>query len=419
MRKWIVMGVLVLVVVAAAVFFVTRALGSEPAEAVTYTEATAELGSITQTVFGHGTAEPVEQRVIRAARGGTITSVSVAEGQPVRPGDELFRVDGYPVYALGGDDPFYRALSSNDEEGADVEALQQLLGEFGLYDGEADGIYGSATQEAVEDFFEERGEDRVSLVGPETFQLVGEQATLARADIAVGDVVSAGQAVAVATVGSGMQTVLQVNEIDISLVKVGQRVELIVDALPGESYTGTVTSVPTGLVQSPMGSGDAAGASSGVAAAAAGQSADGIVEFPVEVTFDDPGPELLAGMSVDGDIVVAEAEHVLVVPATAVIDQDGKDVVLVPVPVSVDSASGSAAAKDGGQVELRPVEVEVGMSSDSLVEIRSGLTVGQVIVADTLVAVSDDSEEGGLLPGGIPGGRMMGVRQGIEGLGGQ
>ena len=34
-----------------------------------------------------------------------------------------------------------------------------------------------------------------------------------------------------------------VNEIDVSKVKAGQKVEIIVDAFPERSYTGTVTSV--------------------------------------------------------------------------------------------------------------------------------------------------------------------------------
>jgi HlyD family secretion protein len=197
-----------------------------------------------------------------------------------------------------------------------------------------------------------------------------------------------------------MEAELLVNELDIPLAEAGQRVELSVDALPGRVFSATVEATS----YSPASQTDSAG----------------VVEYPVTVLLDDSVPELLMGMSVEAEIVVAEAVDVLVVPTTAIMERNGKEMVLVPAEADEDDGTaadatdasggfGKGMAPGGGFVGLKVVWVEVGLWSESLVEIRSGLTEGQVIVAQILSSGASEPG-GGLFPGG-PGGGMREFRE--------
>jgi multidrug efflux pump subunit AcrA (membrane-fusion protein) len=273
-KPWIWVAVAV-VMVAAVLLGVGLGVGfgGEGATGITYTETVVNVGTVSQTVFGSGTLAPPEQYEVRAASGGTVTSISVEEGQLVVPGQELFRIDGAPVYALGGDYSFYRTIRSSSDEGDDITALQTLLADLGFFTRDIDGEYCWYSQEAVRDFLEAQDEDRTSRVGPDTFQTVGSGSPrVLSLQVSVGDVVLSGQTVMVTAPDGPMEAKVLVNELDISLVEPGQRVELSVDALPSQLFSATVQ------------------ARSYSPANETGSS--GVVEYPVTVLLDDVAPEV-------------------------------------------------------------------------------------------------------------------------------
>lgn len=132
-----------------------------------------------------------------------------------------------------------------------------------------------------------------------------------------------------------------VDESEISKVSHGQEVDVTVTALNKE-FEGTVTNV------------DAQATSSGSSA-----------NFGLVVTLDDSDDldEIYSGMSAEMSIVIKESKDVLVVPIQAVSSSRGRRTVKV---------------KDGD--ETREVEVEIGAQDSSFVEIKSGLSEGDIVV---------------------------------------
>lgn len=99
---------------------------------------------------------------------------------------------------------------------------------------------------------------------------------------------------------------LQVSEVDINSVKIGQPVNLSFDGIPGVDFTGIVSDITT-----------------------VGSSSGGAVNFGVTVEISDPDPSILPGMTGAANIAVSQLESVLVVPSRAVRTVNNERVVYV------------------------------------------------------------------------------------------
>ena len=134
---------------------------------------------------------------------------------------------------------------------------------------------------------------------------------------------------------------VEVSEVDINRVRVGQPVTLNFDAVAGRSYRGRVTDL--GL---------------------SGVSVQGVVSFPVSVEVLDADAQVRPGMTAAVNIVVEELEQVLLVPNRAVRLRDGQRVVYV--------------LREG---RLEPVPVVLGASSDTDSQVLEGdLRAGDRVV---------------------------------------
>lgn len=190
--------------------------------------------------------------------------------------------------------------------------------------------------------------------------------TIISVELTPGQRVSANtQALVIADVSAYMITV-DVSEVDISSIQVGQMAEVTLDALPGETFTGEVTAVGY-----------------------TGSNQQGVVYYPVTVTIRQPDPRFRPGMTAAVRIITDRRDHVLMVPNRAVKLSNGQPYVVVLVE---------------GQMIQTPVTV--GLSNESYSEILSG----DVREGDTLVIITASSLAGA---GGTMGGGL-----GIPGLGG-
>jgi len=164
-----------------------------------------------------------------------------------------------------------------------------------------------------------------------------------------------------------------VEESDMSGVAVGNRVEIIFEALPDDTFTGTVIRVDPALVT--------VGGTLAVQAWASMDFASGQVN-------------LLGGMNAEVEVIAGEARGVLLVPVQA-LRELGPDQYVVFV------------VQPDGEMELRPVEV--GLMDFVNVEIISGLEPGEVVSTgvEESTEPSVPSEEEMMPPGG-PGMRMFG-----------
>lgn len=172
---------------------------------------------------------------------------------------------------------------------------------------------------------------------------------------------------------SCLEMTMNIDELDISDVAVGQTVQITADAVEDKTYTGVVTKVSV-----------------------AGTTSGGITTYPVTVRIDETGG-LLPGMNVEAEIVIAESRDVLAIPSAAV-NRGGT------VLITSDSPSAASALDQEAPEGYVYVQVETGVSDDSYIEITSGLQEG-----DT-VAYLQTASSGGMnmmMEGGMMGGGDM------------
>ncbi|HEX7503249.1 MAG TPA: efflux RND transporter periplasmic adaptor subunit, partial [Acidobacteriota bacterium] len=103
---------------------------------------------------------------------------------------------------------------------------------------------------------------------------------------------------------SVMESEVLVDETDVVKVKIGKRAEVTVDAIPGKVMNGTVTEV-----------GNSAIASVDSASTTAAESKD----FKTVITLDHPPLTLKPGFSATADIIIEEKKSVLTVPIAALV----------------------------------------------------------------------------------------------------
>ena len=172
---------------------------------------------------------------------------------------------------------------------------------------------------------------------------------------------------------------LNVDELDISNIQVGQQVLITAEAVEGRTYTGVVTKVSV-----------------------AGTSSSGTTTYPVTIRIDETDG-LLPGMNVDATITLDSAGGVLAIPSAAL---NRGNTVLVTAD-SPSAANGTLMEGIGGDGEqYYSVPVEVGVSDDSYIEIISGLQEGDT-VAYIPTTSSGSFEMGSMMM--IPGGGMGSV----------
>lgn len=176
-----------------------------------------------------------------------------------------------------------------------------------------------------------------------------------------------------------LEMTLNIDELDIDNVEVGQTVNVTSDAKEGQTFTGVVTKVSV-----------------------VGTTSGGTTTYPVTVRIDDTDG-LRPGMNVDAEIVLSSADGVLAIPSLAV---NRGDTVLV----TSDSPSAANALEQEAPEGYAYVQVTTGISDDSYIEISSGLQEG-----DTVAYLRTASSGSDMMMGGMPGGDMGG---GMPGGGG-
>ena len=159
--------------------------------------------------------------------------------------------------------------------------------------------------------------------------------------------------------------VINVDELQVSSLSVGQSVQVTADAVPDKTYTGTVTRVSM-----------------------KGNSSGGTTTYPVTVRIDEIDG-LRPGMNANAEIVVAEAKNTLSVPNAAVV-RGGYVLVTEDSPSAVNADPGMIAPD--GYVY---VPVKTGVSDDSYTQIISGVTGNDTVAYDSASVSSDTYYDNG------------------------
>ncbi|OGD55766.1 hypothetical protein A3E73_03280 [Candidatus Beckwithbacteria bacterium RIFCSPHIGHO2_12_FULL_47_17] len=138
------------------------------------------------------------------------------------------------------------------------------------------------------------------------------------------------------------QLSVNLSEIDVTSVQIGNPATITLDAFPGKTFAGKVISVDT-----------------------IGTTTSGVTTYPAVIALDTEVEDILPNMAVSAAIITATKDNVLLVPSTSIQTQTGQSAVKVV---------------SGGQTET--VTVETGVSSDSQIEIVSGLSEGDEVVTN-------------------------------------
>ncbi|MEJ2753030.1 MAG: efflux RND transporter periplasmic adaptor subunit [Chloroflexota bacterium] len=164
-------------------------------------------------------------------------------------------------------------------------------------------------------------------------------------------------------VSGQFKAVLQVDELDIGALSVGQPAVISFEAWPDAALSGEIYSI------APSSSGDA----------------EGIVKYDVTLRFEPGDLPILVGMTADAQLITDQKQDVLLVPNAA---------------VTADRQAGTYSVNlVVGDQDGRPLveerEVEIGLKDKNFTEILSGLSAGDIVQIGELSAPVIDFGRGG------------------------
>jgi RND family efflux transporter MFP subunit len=279
-------------------------------------------GSAAEIVYATGSVEPERWARVATLITGRIVERCRCEGQSVKTGDLLARLDDSEARAALAE------LEAREEYARKELERQQHLIERG-----ATTI--QAFDKASTELRQIRGLISVQRERLSNYRLVAPMAGIVlREDGEVGEIVTSNTILYRIGLPTPLLLVAEVNEEDIPRVQVGQTVLLRSDAFSGRRLTGTVRDVTP-----------------------AGDPVARTYRIRVALPEDTP---LRVGMSVEANIIEREVQDALLVPAAAVLRN-------------------AVYALEGSRAVRRPVEI--GIRGTQMVEVRSGLKQGERVVS--------------------------------------
>lgn len=290
----------------------------------------ATRGTAVEIVYATGGVEPVRWAKVASVIRDRIIEICDCEGQTVKKGDVLARLDDREAQAglkeLKAREAFLQremqrvteliargaaTTQAHERAGMDLQTVQGLI---------------SVQTEKIADYI---------IVAP-------MDGVVLRRDGEIGEIAEAGQVLFRVGVPKPLQVVAEVNEEDIPRVALKQTVLFRTDAFPGERLEGNVREI------TPMGDVNAK-------------------TYRIKIALPDDTP-LKPGMSVEANIVTREKPNALLVPADAL---QGEAVFVL----------------DGNRVRKRVVKI--GIKGTRMTEILSGLDDGARVASPAATDLKD------------------------------
>jgi HlyD family secretion protein len=203
--------------------------------------------------------------------------------------------------------------------------------------------------------------------------------TVTEVDVSTGDLVSSGEAAFRIDDLSSLYVDLEISEVDLPSLKVGQQATLEFDAIADQQYSGEVTEI--GMV---------------------GSVSQGVVNYPVTVRITDADENIRPGMTASVTVILDQRQGVLLVPNKAIHTSSGQQTVTVlfegqqiAVPVTVGLVGDSQSEITSDQLREGDVLVISGSTA-------STATSGSGNASGGLGGFGGGSFQGGPPPGGLP-----------------
>lgn len=275
-----------------------------------------------------GTTSAKERKVVISKTGGKVKQVLVKEGQLVAANQVLAVLENGSVEAAVKDAEAALAKAEQD--------LKDLLSRKTVGTESEIAIQKTQLDQAALNYsLKQRDVDELVVKAPIS-------GTVTYIAVKKGDQVNAHAEVCAISNLSRLSLVVAVDELDVGKLRLGMSAEVTTQALPGKTFKATVTEI-----------------------AFEGTVKDGVASYNVTLELEEGALKggLMPGMSADAKIITASKENVIAIPAEAVRSRAQRKYVYV--------------LKDG---QPQPVDVTVGMSSDSQVEITSGLQEGDKVI---------------------------------------
>ncbi|OHD73968.1 MAG: hypothetical protein A2V99_16025 [Spirochaetes bacterium RBG_16_67_19] len=282
-----------------------------------------------------GNLEPIESEDIGFAASGKVARVYVQEGNRVRAGDLIAELD-------------------DSQQRYDLASLDYKL--------EKARISGSKSELELLEL--ERKMKQVDLQEKKVWTTIS--GFVSDVDVREGEYVKAGEEISpIARVIdlSALKSEVEIDELDVPSVKVGQKVVFHIDALPDLEVTGRVSLLPLeGRV-----------------------TTEGIAVLDAEVRIDNPPKSLLPGYSFSARILAGEDERLLVLDEKALQKVGGRSYVLL-----------LPAAPERAQAALQPErrEVKTAAYETGQVRVLEGLSEGDVVLAAAAAATGEGRAAG-------------------------
>ena len=262
------------------------------------------------------------ERTLTTLAAGTVTAINVQEGGAVNKDDIVLQISGEDL----------------------TEAIQSAAETLRSAELNMDNL-----QEAMNNY---------TVTSPISGTIIEKNAK-------AGDALTAGADLCTIYDLSYLVMVINVDELQVSDVSVGQSVQVTADAVPDKTYTGTVTRVSM-----------------------KGSSNGGTTTYPVTVRIDET-EGLRPGMNANAEIVVAEAKNTLAVPNAAIVR--GGYVLVTKDSPSAANADPDMTAPEGYVY----VPVKTGVSDDDYTQIVSGITGNDTVAYDPSSVSTDDYYDDG------------------------
>ena len=318
-KKWLIVGVIIIVVII-ALFIGSRFLNKTSEEELTEQNikitpqmvTSVERGDLKKTVSTSGYLQAADEKALIFSLNGEIEEVLISEGKRVTEGEELVRLEKsqQEYNYLKAKNTYELIKTSGSESEINEQELNFQIAKKDLED--------------------------TTLKAPFS-------GLIADVSVKPGDFVNSGNEVAYIIDDSSYEIEVAVNEIDSLEIKVGQEAIIILDAFPGREFSGRVKEIHNYT-----------------------QNVNGVVTLPVTVQLDKADKQFKPGFSALVEIIIGRAEGKLLVPISAMLDRKGQQMVVKVVddkpvftPVKAGFSDGVYTAIEEGLVEGEEIVINV------------------------------------------------------------
>jgi HlyD family secretion protein len=394
-KKVVIFSIVFAIAVIAAFVAMKAAGGKKDAPQSPVKTGKAEIADVQVKVTEVGNVQPEVKVDVKSAVSGKVTQIFHRDGDTVRRGDVLARVepDLNQAQSLADTKNALSAAQIRYEQAKKNYDQDHALFNIGLLAGkqnrDSETEYLAAKQEL------EKSQEKYTLVeksgipigqSPEKFEgsnvVAPMDGVVLTKDAEIGESITSG--VSSFNAGTVLFTVADVskmivkagvNEVDIGKIRVGMPVKVTLDAYPKVAFQGRIDRI-----------------------APAVRIDDKVRVFDVEVRLDAQGRELRSGMTANIEVKGERKEKVLTVPVESVFQRDDGEIVFVK--KKVDPKVAQAAAKnkkkddkDAWKTFFEKRTVVTGLADNSHVEILKGVKPGEELALEDPTLPQDKKKD--------------------------